>query len=221
MTVADKYATFSELAQSEGAGRDFRVRLREHGGATVVIAPHGGGIEPGTSEVADAIADDDLSFYAFEGIRPAENGDLHITSVRFDEPRCLALVGASPRAISIHGEECERPVVFLGGRDGAMLGRLRKSLSAKGFSCETHESGRLQGLNPANICNRTPSGLGVQLELSKGLRRSFFESLSRSGRRCTTQHFNQFVAAVREAVGEGTTPAAARKRAADYGAPPK
>lgn len=219
--MADKYANFSELAQSEKEGTDFRVRLRANGGSTAIIAPHGGRIEPGTSEVAEAIANNDFSFYTFEGIKPGENADLHITSTRFDEPRCVALVGASPRAVSIHGEERQRPVVFLGGRDGAMLGRLRKSLSARGFTCETHESAQVQGLNPANICNRTASGAGVQLELSRGLRRSFFESLSQSGRRSTTQQFHQFVAAVREAVGEGTTRAAARKRSAGDGAPPE
>jgi phage replication-related protein YjqB (UPF0714/DUF867 family) len=198
--MADKYATFSQLAESMREGRDFRRRRRKRRGAAVVIAPHGGGIEPGTSEVADAVAADDFSFYAFEGIK-SKNGDLHITSTRFDEPRCVALVRASPRAISIHGEKADRQVVFLGGRDELTLRRLRESLSARGFRYETHRTA--VGLNQANICNRTANGVGVQLELSKGLRRSFFASLSKSGRRSKTQRFHQFVAAVREAIGEG------------------
>jgi phage replication-related protein YjqB (UPF0714/DUF867 family) len=195
--MADKYATFSELAHSMREGRDFRRRRRKRRGTTAVIAPHGGGIEAGTSEVADAVAADDFSFYAFEGIK-SKNGDLHITSTRFDEPRCVALVRASERAISIHGKKQERQVVFLGGRDERTLSRLRESLSARGFRYETHRSAL--GLNQANICNRTASGVGVQLELSKGLRRSFFASLSKSGRRSKTQRFHQFVAAVREAI---------------------
>lgn len=88
--MADKYATFSLLAESMREGRDFRRRRRKRRVATAVIAPHGGGIEPGTSEVADAVAADDFSFYAFEGIK-SKNGDLHITSTRFDEPRCVTL----------------------------------------------------------------------------------------------------------------------------------
>jgi phage replication-related protein YjqB (UPF0714/DUF867 family) len=82
------------------------VRLRKRDGVAALIAPHGGGIEPGTSEVADAIAATDFSFYAFEGIKADGNRrDLHITSRRFDEPRCVDLVKASPQVISIHGED--------------------------------------------------------------------------------------------------------------------
>src|SRR5438034_10673680 len=71
--MADKYASFSELAMSELEGRDFQVRLRKRNGVAAVIAPHGGGIEPGTSELADVIAASDFSFYAFEGIKAAGN----------------------------------------------------------------------------------------------------------------------------------------------------
>jgi phage replication-related protein YjqB (UPF0714/DUF867 family) len=35
------------------------------------VAPHSGGIEPGTSEVADAVASDEFGFYAIEG-RPRD-----------------------------------------------------------------------------------------------------------------------------------------------------
>ena len=41
------------------ADRDFRVRVRRSKSDTVIIAPHGGGIEPGTSEIAEAIAASD------------------------------------------------------------------------------------------------------------------------------------------------------------------
>jgi phage replication-related protein YjqB (UPF0714/DUF867 family) len=180
--MPDKYSSFSELTKYETQGRDFRVRLREHLCTFAVIAPHGGGIEPGTSEVAEAIAGDNVSFYAFEGIKPTGNGNLHITSTRFDEPQCIALVMASPWVLSIHGEDSESKVVFLGGRDEAVLNRLRNSLMAGGFSVETHNSPALQGCDTANICNRGISACGVQLELSNGLRRCFFESLSRGGR---------------------------------------
>jgi phage replication-related protein YjqB (UPF0714/DUF867 family) len=197
--MEDKYANFSELVQTEREGHDFQVRLRERVGALAVIAPHGGGIEAGTSEIADAIAGEEFSFYAFEGIK-VKNWGLHITSIRFDEPRGVALVAASPRAISIHGEGSARQVVFLGGRDQVMISRLRASISAGGFRVETHESYQLQGRGRANICNRTANGVGVQLELSKALRRSFFESLSKNGRSTTTQPFDEFVAAVRTAI---------------------
>jgi len=33
------------------------------------MAPHGGGIEPGTIDIADAIARSEYTFYAFQGIK--------------------------------------------------------------------------------------------------------------------------------------------------------
>lgn len=195
--MADKYKSFSELAGHETRDKDFRVRSRECPDALVVIAPHGGGIEPGTSELAEAIAGSELSFYAFEGIKTTANRDLHITSTRFDEPEGIALVAASPSVLALHGEDSDGQVVFLGGRDTALGNLLRASLEANGFDVQTHANAYLQGKDSSNICNRGRDGSGVQLELSKGLRLSFFESLSRSGRLVKTERFNQFVAAIR------------------------
>jgi phage replication-related protein YjqB (UPF0714/DUF867 family) len=101
--MADKYRNFVELRQNEEPCRGFCICFRDRGARTLVLAPHGGKTEPGTSEIADAIASDDLSFYSFEGIKSRGNGQLHIKSPRFDEPQCVNLVKASTKAISIHG----------------------------------------------------------------------------------------------------------------------
>jgi phage replication-related protein YjqB (UPF0714/DUF867 family) len=167
-----------------------------------VVAPHGGDIEHGTSEIADAIAGDDFSFYAFEGIKQSRNQDLHITSHRFDEPKCVNLVGASTTAIAIHGRKGEAKVVYLGGLDTRALKVLRATLLAGGFRVEKDDSPRLQGRDKKNICNRTKTGTGVQLEITRGLRRSFFQGLRRNGRRHRTERFREFVAAVREGFTE-------------------
>jgi phage replication-related protein YjqB (UPF0714/DUF867 family) len=98
--MADRYKNFLELATKETQSIDFRVRLQQRTGKAVVLAPHGGGIEPGTSEIAEAIAGADLSFYAFEGIKPADNRILHITSTRFDEPQGKVLAEASPSFVT-------------------------------------------------------------------------------------------------------------------------
>jgi phage replication-related protein YjqB (UPF0714/DUF867 family) len=197
LQMADKYRSFIELTSNETAGQDFVIRIQQRPGTIAVIAPHGGGIEPGTSEIAEAIAANDLSFYAFEGTKPEGNRDLHITSTGFDEPQCVTLLTSAPTAITIHGEESAGNVVFIGGRDTEGIKRLTTSLVARGFAVETHQSALLQGQDQTNICNRTASGGGMQLELSNGLRRSFFQSLTRTGRQTKTQHFHDFVTAVR------------------------
>ena len=199
--MKDKYANFGELARVEKRGRDFRLRLRRRAAVTVVIAPHGGGIEPGTSEIAEAIAGANLSFYAFEGRKTKHNAHLHITSTSFDEPRCIALIASSERVVAIHGQGGDAEVVLLGGRDEATIRRLRESLRQGGFSVQNTRNPRLEGLAAANICNRGTQSAGVQMELSEGMRRTFFRTLeTRRGRETQTPRFRDFVAAVRRVI---------------------
>jgi len=198
--MADKYSNYKELAAAESEGVDFRIICRPHGTETAIVAPHGGAIEPGTSEIAAAVAADDLSFYAFEGIKPNRNGELHITSTRFDEPSCIALIQSATRVITIHGEASDQEVAFLGGLDKALGDLIGASLAARGFQVQTHTDASLQGQDLSNICNRGKSNAGVQLELSRGLRQSFFATLDREGRSKATPHFAKFVAAVRKAL---------------------
>lgn len=85
--VVDRYHCFAELAAGERLGTDYQIVIRERGSVYAAIAPHGGLIEPGTSELAAAIAANDHYFYSFEGLRRGRaHGDLHTTSHRFDEP---------------------------------------------------------------------------------------------------------------------------------------
>ena len=78
------YQNFHALKQSEYPDRDYRIEYRQGASGFAVIAPHGGRIEHGTSQIADAIAGDEHSFYAFEGLKDLSH-DLHISSNRFDE----------------------------------------------------------------------------------------------------------------------------------------
>jgi phage replication-related protein YjqB (UPF0714/DUF867 family) len=201
--MPDKYSNFKQLTENETQDKDYKIQLKVRDHRVTVIAPHGGGIEPGTSEIAEAIAGEDLSLYLFEGVKKAGNSDLHITSTSFDEPSCIKLVAAAPAVIAIHGEDSPEAIVFLGGLDEKLGGRLNRSLKKAGFNVKVHERTDLQGRHKANVCNRTADGSGVQLELSEGLRASFFESLTpKSGRQKKTEEFRRFVAAVREAALE-------------------
>jgi phage replication-related protein YjqB (UPF0714/DUF867 family) len=195
----DRYSNFKALKAEQTEGRDFRVQVavREEA-AVAVIAPHGGAIEPGTSELAFAIAGEQLSFAIFEGAKVAQNRDLHITSTNFDEPRCAEVVALSRTAVAIHGENSPEETVFAGGADALLRSQLSEALAEAGFTVREHENPNLQGTSRANICNRGTSGAGVQLELSRGLRSTLFESLNAAGRARQTDAFHQFVDAVRQ-----------------------
>ena len=173
MNLADKYRNFAALDAGERCGIDYRVRLADLGTAIIVIAPHGGEIEPGTSELTLEIARGDYAFYAFEGLRRGRlHGDLHLTSPRFDEPRGLALIGAADTALAVHGraDNGDAWTIWAGGRAEAFRDAVATSLIASGFKV-TNVDGGLAGREAANICNRGASGTGVQLEIPRTLRR--------------------------------------------------
>lgn len=197
----DTYLNFAQLAAAEDAA-GYRIVAVERHSDLVVLAPHGGSIEPGTSEIARAVAGAELSLYLFEGRKAVGNGHLHITSTRFDEPQGMQLVKASQAALAVHGESSEDdPVAYLGGRDAALGQALKTHLEAAGFTVGAHDSPLLQGVDPDNICNRGQTGAGVQLELSQALRLQFFPSLNPKGRAAPRKRFYDFVRAVRDGLG--------------------
>ncbi|MEO0853804.1 MAG: poly-gamma-glutamate hydrolase family protein [Cyanobacteria bacterium J06648_11] len=200
--MSDRYVSFAECAQQEREHVDFRVCCVDRGSSIAIVAPHGGGIEPGTSELVEAIAGNTFSFYLFEGLKSRDNRTLHIASHRFNEPRCLALVEGAATVITIHGEQSEEEVVFLAGRDEVSARRIADYLQAYNFQVRRHEDIGLQGRSRQNICNRGFTGKGVQLEIARGLRQTFFASLNRSGRTSKTRQFDNCVTALRKAIAE-------------------
>ncbi|MCU7917188.1 MAG: poly-gamma-glutamate hydrolase family protein [Candidatus Thiodiazotropha sp. (ex Epidulcina cf. delphinae)] len=194
----DTYRNYGELAAQEQEGSDFSVKVVDRANAkTLLLAPHGGAIEPGTSEIARAIAGDDLSYYLFEGIKSSNNRILHITSTNFDEPRALEIVEEFQNIVAVHGEGSEDEIVYLGGRDNGLLNHLKAALVEAGYTTETHTNPSLQGKSLNNICNRGCSSAGVQLEVARGLRRRFFSALNSAGRKDPTAKLNLFASAIR------------------------
>jgi phage replication-related protein YjqB (UPF0714/DUF867 family) len=199
--MADKYRNFAALASAEHAGVDYDIHVRRSQPSFAIVAPHGGGIEPGTSEIADCIADETFSFYTFEGIKNKQNADLHITSTHFDEPMCLTVLGNTDVVVTIHGEESGSGAgVFVGGLDVTLGDRVIRELHDGGFDASRQPNSDLQGIEPCNIVNRGLLGAGVQLELARSVRETMFESLTRQGRKKTTERFKLFVGAVRKAL---------------------
>ena len=206
--MRDSYSNFAALSAAEPPAA-FSISMRDRGSQLAVAAPHGGGIEPGTSEIAVAIAGADLSYYLFEGHKRHGNAALHITSSNFDEPQGLALLRRAACVLTVHGEASETEAVYLGGLNTSFKLALSAALERHGYVVA--ENAKLQGRDERNICNIGLTGEGVQLELSAGLRRAFFESLSRAGRAKPTARLAEFSAVVRETV-HGTARASISSR---------
>ena len=172
MRKSDRYACFADLAAGEEAGRDYAITVQMGRRADIaILAPHGGGIEPGTSLLARAIAGEDYSLYLFEGIKQAGgNGELHITSHHFDEPQALTLLKGADTVVAIHGCRGEDKI-FIGGRDGRLSAALTAVLLAADYNAVRNDPAYL-GQDPNNICNRGAHGKGAQLELTLDLRQA-------------------------------------------------
>ncbi|MBM2614401.1 poly-gamma-glutamate hydrolase family protein [Actinoplanes sp. LDG1-06] len=188
-----------------------------------VLALHGGGIEPGTSELCLAIAGYHpagglvggavYDYWMFEGIMPSGNSALHVTSHHCDDPVALATVRGSRRALSLHGCSPEQAdlgpndaAVLVGGLDTTLRDAMRVSLTQAfdGTDIRVFDAARapeLDGTNPRNIVNLSLRDAGVQFELTTPLRNRMFGTNTRSGRRNTTlDPFWRFANATRAAL---------------------
>jgi phage replication-related protein YjqB (UPF0714/DUF867 family) len=169
---ADSYMGFRDLAKVQVEGSDYRVHVRSNARSSIaVIAPHGGSIEQGTSEVARAIAGTDFNLYLFEGTRPVDNyAALHLTSHKFDEPRCLELLSNCDHVITIHGCRGEQQQALVGGLDEPLKSSLAQAIAGLGIDTRL-EGHQFPAVEPKNICNRGRRGVGVQIEMTIALRR--------------------------------------------------
>ncbi|MGW9385412.1 poly-gamma-glutamate hydrolase family protein [Streptomyces globisporus] len=210
--MADVYANFAALAAAETEGVAFtRTAVAPAGATWAAIAVHGGSIEGGSGEVARELSrgGQSMAYYEFAGIKSSGNSDLHITSTNFDEPQGVALVGAVRRCLSFHGYvgTAGRAETAIGGLDADLVARVTDCLTRAGFLVTTAPS-EIAGTNPNNICNKTASAAGVQLEMSRALRDSFFPPgmNTRAGRDsgARTEAFHRYVSALRAAyMGRG------------------
>lgn len=168
--MTDTYRSFAELSREMREGGDFEIRLSGGPLPVLVIALHAGRIEPGTGRIARTVAGSDFPCYEFRGIRASDNRRLHLTSHRFDEPRCLAAVRLAHLAVAFHGVRGNDEFIMIGGRAQGLAGMIGEVLAAGGWEVRTAGDG-LRGEHPRNICNRGHSGRGIQIEISDGLRK--------------------------------------------------
>ncbi|GKT00503.1 poly-gamma-glutamate hydrolase family protein [Acidovorax sp. SUPP3434] len=169
--AAEHYRGYADLANAQIEGTDYRVHVRPVAHSSVaVIAPHGGSIEQYTSEIALSVAGHDFNLYHFEGIRRSGNyAALHLTSHRFDEPRCLALLSKCDHVVAVHGCGGETQKVLIGGRDESLKAEIARAISDLGVDTQVADH-PFPATDSMNICNRGRSGAGVQIELTMPFR---------------------------------------------------
>jgi phage replication-related protein YjqB (UPF0714/DUF867 family) len=200
--VIDKYNKFEQLLLSEKENVDFIRRIKHRNSSWLIATPHGGGIEPGTSEIANAIAGFAHSLYIFEGIRSSGNNILHITSTQFDDPQLLKLLNSAKSVLALHGCSGNEQIAYVGGLLDEVRDKIIEKLNQAGIKAEISSDRSLQGRDANNICNKGTLRKGIQIELSESLRMAMFLSLSRSGRRAKTKLFKSFVKTIREIIKE-------------------
>ena len=190
--MKDKYKNYSGLSLNEKG--NYSVKLKKRESNILIVGIHGGGIEPGVSELVGEIAGNDFSSYLFEGTKKKGNSDLHITSNHFDEPRLLKALKKYEKAIFIHGCKDKKEIIYIGGRNYFLGRKLKNELEKKGFRVKLKFFGRFNAKSKRNICNKGKSSKGVQVEISFGLRNKMFEDISsKKGRRKKTKLFREFV----------------------------
>ncbi len=163
------YPSFKDLADREIEGQDYRIRIELRDPRVLIMAPHGGKIEPTTAEIAEAIAGNDYSFYSFEGLK-TDSRMLHIESHLFDEPHALQVVQKADVVITVHGQLNQKEeFVMVGGLNEGLRSKIAAQLETASFQTRPPAEG-LMGSDPMNICNRGKLRQGVQLEVSRRVR---------------------------------------------------
>jgi len=146
----------------------------------LLAAPHGGGIEPGTSEILHALTDlGGWAWYEFAGyLRNRNKACLHITSTQYDEPTLLSLLPRTNFLLTLHGaSNTQDNIVYVGGawEDGraTLCAHINATTAAHGITA-VDAPHPLRGIEPTNLTNRGRSGQGIQLEFTRGARNLLF-----------------------------------------------
>lgn len=188
----DKYSSFVELYLVEKNGSDYLKQAVKRASNCLIMAPHGGKIEPGTSELAKAVASEDHSLFLFEGIRKRPHNDLHVTSHKYDDEEAIEIVSEHAVVVAFHGrrDRDDPATVHVGGLDAATRDAIISELALEGFNAAVG-CGELAGEHENNICNRGSRSSGVQLEVPKSLRNDLLSE---------PDLLNKFSRAVRKAI---------------------
>lgn len=172
--MIDQFNSMTELMLHTSEGEDWEIHTRQTAQSMIITAVHGGAIERGTTELAQSISErGNYDFYTFKGVRHNKNHELHVTSRHFDEPKLLQMINDNRHAISVHGCMGDKPEVYIGGRDQALINYIKQYLSEINIIVKDAPA-HISGLHDDNFVNCCQHKAGVQLEITARLRKNFF-----------------------------------------------
>lgn len=171
------YPSYYYLAADNVLGIDYDIKTRYGVGDDylVHIAIHGGAIEPPTSQLALYCAGTG-AHSVFEALSDLTASALALPADSYDEPFALVTVGNSGRTVSWRGVEDQREaeeVTYVSGIDDVLISLITQELNSAGFITDTPPL-RFGGGDPLNIANKNRPRAGVQLDLTRSLRKSFY-----------------------------------------------
>ena len=201
--MADRYASMTALLADTAytQGVDYQFRFKERNSPYLAAAIHGGGIEPGTTELAEYIADSGgHNFFTFEGLLDSGNFDnLHVTSHHYDAPLARMMHSNAETVVSFHNiaSTVNAPRLLMGGDNIPLRNTMWRYLERAGFTCELAPP-QFVGTNDGSITNRTLTKQGVQIEMD-GFYPVLYGTGSRVNRADWTADFYAFADAINQA----------------------
>ncbi|NWK84615.1 poly-gamma-glutamate hydrolase family protein [Staphylococcus sp. GSSP0090] len=172
---SDYYSSMTELYNDTKEGVDWKKDTRDTGKSVLIVAPHGGNIEQGTTELTKLVANNgNFDYFSFEAIRPSNNTQLHVTSTHYDDATLHDMIQDRSATISIHGAQGDEQIVYLGGLKSSLRDAIQSQLEGKGFNVKVPPE-YIGGANSNNFINKIEGSTGIQLELTTALRKAFFK----------------------------------------------
>ncbi|PHK48979.1 poly-gamma-glutamate hydrolase family protein [Staphylococcus edaphicus] len=203
--MSDKYKSMTELEASTIENKDWEIETRDVNSQVIITAIHGGGIEPGTTEIADLTAQKgEYDYFSFKGTKSKENEALHVTSRNYDQSTLMKMIKNKTHAVAIHGCGGDGNIVYIGGKDRKLINTMTKQFEELDIRVEQAPS-HISGAHDDNIINCCKTGEGVQLELTPELRKMCFinqkyNKKSREDKQNWSQFMDDFSTAIVNAI---------------------
>ncbi|MCD8851486.1 poly-gamma-glutamate hydrolase family protein [Staphylococcus xylosus] len=197
----DKYNSMSELEAKTTENNDWEIVTRNLGSQVIIAAIHGGGIEPGTNEIADLTAKKgEYDYFSFKGTKSKGNEDLHVTSRNYDQSVLIEMIKNKTNAVAIHGCDGDGNIIYIGGKDQKLIHEMTKQFEQLNINVE-QEPEHISGAHDDIIINCCKTGAGVQLELTPDLRKMCFNNQkynkkSREDKHNWSQFMDEFTTAI-------------------------